>query len=332
MPEYIFDAQCQQIIVKPRSQSRAVQRDLAFDEVSSNNDSSSDDSSSFDSALESSTDDTLSDCPDEGEKEGASHPHISITPVLVQKRDIPNDLRFPQKKPSLPQQSFKSYNQTTMTLEDRLYSPRNMNHMAGLPRHTHVVSLAHPTSRKVYDLASAKPPPSKEYKSLLQQHRDALATKVDLMSEKLVPLTVRERTIIVFGDVVGECVPDTLASVQELQESGYDVTKLASWTLSSSTDVQSKKRSSHSKLSQSNNGTALPRNGGQKAKPRADRRVPPKAKPSESRLALGERAMVSKSRFIAKDREVAQSHGGGTEEAISRVSKPTTDLRKADVA
>ena len=184
MPEYIFDAQCQQVIVKPRSQSQEVHRDLVLDELSSHDDPSSDDSSSFDSAFESSTEDTLSDCSDEGEKGGASHPRISITPVLVQKREIPDDLQYPQQKPNLSQQSFKSYNQTTMTLEDRLYSPRNMNHMAGLPRHTRLVSLTHPTSRKLYDLASAKPPPSKEYKLLLRQHRDALATKV-LMSEKI---------------------------------------------------------------------------------------------------------------------------------------------------
>jgi hypothetical protein len=80
----------------------------------------------------------------------------------------------------------------------------------------------HPTSRIFYDLASAKPPPSEEYKALLTRHRAALARKANLMSEDL-KFTARERNVLVFGvscgDGNGEGAPmqDTLASFQETQ-------------------------------------------------------------------------------------------------------------------
>ena len=84
---------------------------------------------------------------------------------------------------------------------------------------TQLASLMHPTSRTVYELASAKPPPSEEYKALLRHHRDALAPAADLMSEDL-SFTARERAVLIFGVSCGLCngegesVQDTLASFQ----------------------------------------------------------------------------------------------------------------------
>ena len=84
---------------------------------------------------------------------------------------------------------------------------------------TQLASLMHPTSRTVYELASAKPPPSEEYKALLRHHRDALAPAADLMSEDP-SFTARERAVLIFGVSIGlgngegGSVQDTLASFQ----------------------------------------------------------------------------------------------------------------------
>ena len=96
MPEYIFDAQGQQLVVKPGSQRQADLRDLAIDEVSGGT-SSSGDSSSIDSGFKSSTEDSLSDMSrdsyDEGEKEDGSDPGNNINPILVLQRVVPDDLK-----------------------------------------------------------------------------------------------------------------------------------------------------------------------------------------------------------------------------------------------
>ena len=83
-----------------------------------------------------------------------------------------------------------------------------------------LASLMHPTSRAIYELASAKPAPSEEYKALLRHHRDAFAPMADLMSEEL-PFTAQERAVLIFGvsHGYGESVQDTLASFQVPQQS-----------------------------------------------------------------------------------------------------------------